>query len=65
MKTRKQYAKVAHLVPGVVQMRAEGRTMDEIGRTSGLTRQRIQQIESRALAKLRHPARLRRFARWL
>jgi RNA polymerase sigma factor (sigma-70 family) len=41
------------------------RTMDEIGRTSGLTRQRIQQIESRALAKLRHPARLRRFARWL
>jgi RNA polymerase sigma factor (sigma-70 family) len=41
------------------------RTMEEIGRAAGLTRQRIQQIESRAFAKLRHPARLRRFARWL
>ena len=41
------------------------RTMEEIGRAAGLTKQRIQQIESRALAKLRHPARLRHFARWL
>ena len=41
------------------------RTMEEIGRAAGLTKQRIQQIESRAMAKLRHPARLRRFARWL
>ena len=40
-------------------------TMDEIGRAAGLTKQRIQQIESRALAKLRHPAKLRRFAQWL
>jgi len=38
---------------------------EEIGRAAGLTKQRIQQIESRALAKLRHPARLRHFARWL
>lgn len=40
-------------------------TMDEIGRAAGLTKQRIQQIESRAFAKLRHPAKLRRFAQWL
>ena len=44
MKPRKQYQKVAHLVPGVVQMRAEGRTMDEIGKELNLTRQRIHQI---------------------
>lgn len=40
-------------------------TMEEIGRVAGLTKQRIQQIESRAMSKLRHPVRLRRFARWL
>lgn len=40
-------------------------TMEEIASASGLTKQRIQQIESRALAKLRHPARLRRIARFL
>lgn len=44
MKTRKQYQKVAHLVPGVVQMRAEGRTMDEIGKDLNVTRQRVHQI---------------------
>ena len=44
MKTRKQYSKVAHLVPGVVQMRAEGRTMDEIGKDLNVTRQRVHQI---------------------
>lgn len=41
------------------------RTMEEIGLVAGLTKQRIQQIESRAFAKLRHPALLRRLARWL
>ncbi|MFO1436813.1 MAG: RNA polymerase sigma factor RpoD/SigA [Verrucomicrobiaceae bacterium] len=41
------------------------RTMEEIGRAAALTKQRIQQIESRAMAKLRHPARLRHLARWL
>ena len=41
------------------------RTMEEIGLVAGLTKQRIQQIESRAFAKLRHPARLRRLARWM
>jgi RNA polymerase primary sigma factor len=32
----------------------EARTLDDIGRTLGLTRERIRQIENQALEKLRH-----------
>ena len=47
---------------GVISMRfglADGqpRTLDEIGNVYGVTRERIRQIESRIMAKLRHPAR--------
>jgi RNA polymerase primary sigma factor len=35
------------------------RTLDEIGRSIGLTRERVRQIESQALRKLRHPTRAR------
>lgn len=35
------------------------RTLDEIGRKHGLTRERIRQIESAAMRKLRHPTRAR------
>jgi RNA polymerase primary sigma factor len=35
------------------------RTLDEIGRRHGLTRERIRQIESEAMRKLRHPTRTR------
>jgi RNA polymerase sigma factor (sigma-70 family) len=35
--------------------RGEPRTLEEIGVHFGLTRERIRQIESRAMAKLRHP----------
>ncbi|MCD6594315.1 sigma-70 family RNA polymerase sigma factor [bacterium] len=35
------------------------RTLEEIGQEFGLSRERIRQIETRALAKLRHPTRLR------
>jgi RNA polymerase primary sigma factor len=31
------------------------RTLEEVGRTFGVTRERIRQIESKTLAKLRHP----------
>ena len=34
----------------------EGRTLEEVGTRFNLTRERIRQIESRALSKLRHPA---------
>jgi RNA polymerase primary sigma factor len=36
------------------------RTLEEVGREFGLTRERIRQIESHALRKLRHPSRSRK-----
>ena len=47
---------------GVVSMRfglADGqpRTLDEIGKVYGVTRERIRQIESKTMLKLRHPSR--------
>jgi hypothetical protein len=37
----------------------EPKTLDELGRMYGVTRERIRQIEQRAMAKLRHPVRSR------
>jgi Sigma-70, region 4 len=47
---------------GVVSMRfglADGqpKTLDEIGKVYGVTRERIRQIESKTMCKLRHPSR--------
>ena len=36
------------------------KTLDEVARTYGITRERIRQIEARGLIKLRHPARSQR-----
>jgi RNA polymerase primary sigma factor len=36
----------------------EGRTLEEVGQVFSVTRERIRQIEAKALAKLRRPARL-------
>jgi DNA-directed RNA polymerase sigma subunit (sigma70/sigma32) len=35
--------------------RGEARTLEEVGEHFGLTRERIRQIEARAMSKLRHP----------
>ncbi|GAT70122.1 DNA-directed RNA polymerase sigma-70 factor [Planomonospora sphaerica] len=40
----------------------EARTLEEIGRRLGVTRERIRQIESAGMRKLRHPARTRALA---
>jgi RNA polymerase primary sigma factor len=47
---------------GIVSMRfgltdGQPKTLDEIGRVYGVTRERIRQIESRTMSKLRHPSR--------
>jgi RNA polymerase primary sigma factor len=41
------------------------RTLEEVGKRFGVTRERIRQIEARALRKLRHPSRSRRLRDYL
>ncbi len=36
--------------------RGEARTLEEVGESFNLTRERIRQIEARAMSKLRHPS---------
>jgi RNA polymerase primary sigma factor len=38
-------------------------TLEEIGQEFNVTRERIRQIESKALTKLRHPSRIRELAK--
>jgi len=45
--------------------RGEPRTLEEVGERFNLTRERIRQIEGRALGKLRHPANGERFTQML
>jgi RNA polymerase primary sigma factor len=49
---------------GIIRLRygltdGQPRTLDEIGRTYGVTRERIRQIETKTMTKLRHPSRIR------
>jgi len=48
-------AKVVALRFGLTD--GQPKTLDEIGRKIGLTRERIRQIEARTMSKLRHPSR--------
>ena len=55
--------RVLHLRFGTEDGRS--RTLDEVGRELGVTRERIRQIESKALRKLRHPSRSKRLEDYL
>ncbi len=42
-----------------------GHTLEEVGQSFAVTRERIRQIESKALRKLRHPSRSQRLRAFL
>jgi len=43
----------------------ESHTLEELGHRFGVTRERIRQIEAKALRKLRHPTRSRKLRDYL
>jgi DNA-directed RNA polymerase sigma subunit (sigma70/sigma32) len=64
VRERRTLVRTPHNPPkaGVVAMRfgltdGQPKTLDEIGKVYGVTRERIRQIESKTMSKLRHPSR--------
>ena len=49
----------------VVQLDGRARTLEEVGKEFNVTRERIRQIEAKALRKLRHPSRSKRLKDFL
>jgi RNA polymerase primary sigma factor len=43
----------------------QARTLEEVGKEFGVTRERIRQIEAKTLAKLRHPQRSQKLKEFL
>ena len=43
----------------------QARTLEELGREFNVTRERVRQIEAKALRKLRHPSRAKRLRDYL
>jgi RNA polymerase primary sigma factor len=71
---QEQLESVLHTLSGrekqVIEMRfglkdGQPRTLEEVGKTFGVTRERIRQIESKTLSKLRHPSRSQKLRDYL
>ena len=61
--TEMENERKSEVAPLAVRMRP--RTLEEVGREFGVTRERIRQIESKTLAKLRHPSRSQKLKDYL
>jgi DNA-directed RNA polymerase sigma subunit (sigma70/sigma32) len=62
---RERYKRVILLRFGFLSPDGHGRTLEEVARQFGVTRERIRQIEAKTLRLLRHPQRSRRLKEFI